>query len=87
MSNWFSGLVASTMFKYLLAMAATYIATKLGLDKGSVEGLLTQAVGLALGAWGMWESSKNKIVVDGRRVTIPPADKPAAERLIDRLTS
>lgn len=68
MSNWFSGIVGSTMFKYVVAMVATFIASKLGLEHGAVEAVLTQAIAVVVTAWGMWESSKSKIVVNGQRV-------------------
>lgn len=74
MSNWFSSFVTTTAFKYLVAMAATFIATKLGLEKGSVEGLLTQLIAVAMGAWGMWEASRDKIVLDGKKVSVSHLD-------------
>ncbi len=70
MSNWFSGIVGTTMFKYLVAMVATFIASKLGLEHGAVEGILTQGIAVVVAAWGMWESSKSKLVVDGQRVLV-----------------
>ncbi len=70
MQNWISGLVFSTGGKYLVAMAATFIASKLGLEQGSVEGILTQLVAVVMAAWGMWESSKSKVVVNGQRVLV-----------------
>lgn len=69
-TNWFNSFVTTTAFKYLVAMAATYIATKLGLEKGSVEGILTQLIAVAMGIWGAWESSRSKIVVDGKKVSV-----------------
>lgn len=70
MRNWFNGFVTSTLFKYLVAMIATYIATKLGLESGAIEALLTQLVAVAMAAWGMWESSKDKVVIDGQKTEL-----------------
>lgn len=83
MSNWFSSFVTTTAFKYLVAMAATFIATKLGLEKGSVEGLLTQLIGVAMGGWGMWEASRNKIVMDGKKVSLSHLDASDAKAVKD----
>ncbi len=84
-SSWLTTFVASTAFKYLVAMAATYIASKLGLDKGSIEGILTQLVGVAMGVWGAWEASRNKIVMDGKKVAVSDlstADKKAVSGMV-----
>lgn len=77
-SNWLSGIVATTGFKYVLTMIATYLAAKLGVDQGTLVGIITQALGVVLGLWGMWEASKSKIVVDGTRVEVK--DLPIAEQ-------
>lgn len=74
--NFFSTFVASTAFKYIVAMVATYVANKLGLDpvegKANIESILTQLIGVAMAIWGMWESSKDKLVLNGEKVTLPP---------------
>jgi hypothetical protein len=73
-STWFTSFVGTTAFKYLVAMLATYIAGKLGLDpvegKATIEGVVTQLIGVAAGLWGMWESSRSKIVIDGKKVSV-----------------
>ena len=77
-SNWLSGIVASTGFKYVVAIAATWIAARLGVDAGTLEGIITQAVALLMGAWGMWEAAKSKAVVNGQNVNLaklPEADQ------------
>lgn len=73
MQNWLNSLVASTAFKYLIAMAATWLATKLGVESAKLEGILSQLVGIAMGAWGMWESSRNKAVIKGVKVDLDKA--------------
>ena len=65
-SNWISGIVGSTAFKYLVAMVATFIASKIGLDQGSVEGIITQLVAVAMAVWGMFSASQSKAVVNGQ---------------------
>jgi peptidoglycan hydrolase-like protein with peptidoglycan-binding domain len=77
-STWLTSFVGTTAFKYLVAMIATYIASKLGLDKGSIEGILTQLVGVAMGVWGAWEASRSKIVIDGKKVSV--SDLTTAEK-------
>lgn len=69
-NNWLSSLVASTAGKYIIAMIATFIASKLGLEQGSVEGILVQLIGVAAGLWGAWEASRSKVVVNGTKVTL-----------------
>lgn len=88
-SQWLSGLVATTGFKYIVAMIATFVASKLGLEAGSVEGIITQLIGVAAMVWGMWESARSKVVVDGVRVPLknmPVEDKVAAKNLVDHNT-
>lgn len=62
--------VTTTLFKYIVAMAATFIASQFGLEEGEVTAILTQLIGVAMAIWGAWESSRNKVVVDGKRITI-----------------
>lgn len=81
-SNWVSGIVASTGFKYFVAIAATWIAARVGVDAGTLEGLISQAVGVLMGAWGMWEASKSKVVVDGVRVPLPQMSKADQEKVV-----
>lgn len=78
-NNWLSGIVASTAFKYVVALIAGFIAAKLGVEKGSVEGVLTEIVGVLMGVWGMYESSKSKVVVNGQSVQVKHLD-PAAQK-------
>lgn len=82
MRNWLTGFVATTGFKYLVTMLAQFLAVKLGVDQGSTEGLLVQLVAVIMGAWGMYESSKNKIVMDGVKQTIPHGASPAEAKAI-----
>lgn len=70
MSNWLTTFVTTTAFKYLVAMIATFIASKLGVDHASVEGIISQLVAVAMGVWGMWESSRQKIVMNGAKVQV-----------------
>lgn len=69
-SSWFSGIVASTAFKYLIAMVATYLASQFGLDEGNVTAILTQLVGVAMGIWGMSSAAENKAVIDGKKTML-----------------
>lgn len=87
MQNWLTSFVGTTAFKYLVAMVATFVATKLGLEKGSVEGLLTQLIGVAMGAWGMWEASRQKIVINGDKVAVKDltqADKATVQAIVNK---
>lgn len=79
-STWLTSFVGTTAFKYLVAMLATYIASKLGLDKGSIEGILTQLIGVAMGVWGAWEASRSKIVMNGEKVSV--SDLSTAEKKV-----
>lgn len=88
-SAWFTSFVGTTAFKYLVAMLATYIAGKLGFDpvegKASIEGIITQLIGVVMGLWGAWESSRNKIVMDGKKVSVSdltPAEKVAVKDIV-----
>lgn len=88
-SNWFSSLVTTTAFKYLVAMVATYAASKLGVDKGAAEGVLTQLVGVVAMVWGMWEGSRSKVVLNGQRVSfskLPSADQAKVEEVVEKNT-
>lgn len=79
-SNWLSGIVASTAFKYVVAMIATFVASKIGVDHGTIEGILTQLIGLLMGVWGAYESAKSKVVVNGQSVQVkdlPQSDQKA----------
>lgn len=85
MSNWLTTFVTTTAFKYLVAMAATFIAAKLGIEQGSVEGILTQLVAVAMGVWGMWESSRQKIVINGEKVSVSkltPSEKATVASIV-----
>ena len=70
MRHWLNGLVTSTFFKYLLAGIGAYFASQLGLDQGTVEGFISGGITVLMAAWGMWEASKDKVVVDGKRVEV-----------------
>lgn len=85
MEKLFSGLVTSTAFKYLIAMVASWVASKLGVEQLSIEGILTQAVALVAAGWGVWEASRNKIVIDGEKAIVHSVDKPRAKTLIDMI--
>lgn len=87
MNNWLNGLVATTAFKYLLSMVASWVAIKLHVEEGSVAGLLSQGVALIVAAWGVWEASRSKVVVNGEKVIIPTEAKPKAKTLIDLIKS
>lgn len=67
---WVSGFVVSTGGKYLIAMAATYIATKLGLEQGAIEAILVQGIGVIMLAWGAWEASRSKVAINGTKVSL-----------------
>lgn len=75
-SNWLSGIVASTAFKYILQSVATAIAVWLGLEGDVVLAILTQVIGLIPMLWGAWEAAKSKIVVNGKAANLAnaPAD-------------
>lgn len=79
MNTWFSNIVGTTGLKYAIAMIASIIATKLGLAEGEVAAMLTQLVAVAAAAWGMWESRKAKVVMQGERVIM--SDLPVKTQL------
>jgi hypothetical protein len=87
MNNWFSGLVTSTAFKYLITAVSSWLAAKLGVAEGDINGILVQLIGVATAVWGVWEASRNKVVLNGEKAIIPPADKPKAKTLIDLIKS
>lgn len=82
MRNWLTGFVATTGFKYLITMLATFIASQLGLAEGDVTAILLQLVAVFMGAWGMYESSKNKIVMGNVKQTIPNDATPTEAKAI-----
>lgn len=82
MRNWLNGFVTTTAFKYLITMIAQFLAVKFGVDQGSTEGLIAQLVAVAMGFWGMWESSKDKIIVAGVKGTIPHDATPTEAKAI-----
>jgi hypothetical protein len=69
-SNWLSGIVTSTGFKYILTALATLLASRLGLDQGNLVAILTQIAALIPALWGMWEAAKSKVVVNGQNVNL-----------------
>lgn len=86
MGNWLSGFVATTGFKYLVTIVATFIASKLGVDHGTIEGILTQLIAVVMGAWGVWESSRSKIVMNGAKVQVSdlsPAQKATVSAIVE----
>ena len=85
MNKWLNELVGSTAVRYLITMAASWLAAKLGADQGQVAGVLTQVVAVGVAITGVVESSKDKIVVDGQRVVIPADVKPKAKTLVDMI--
>ncbi len=82
MRNWLSGFVATTGFKYLVTMVATFIASQLGLAEGDVSAIIVQLVAVIMGAWGMYESSKSKVVMNGVKQTIPNDATPTEAKAI-----
>lgn len=81
--------VGSTVLKYLVAMAATWAASKLGLDpvegKATIESILVQLIGFVMLAWGAKESATPKVVTKDGRVPLdkmPTVDKAIAETLV-----
>lgn len=82
--SWFSGIVGSTIFKYVVAIAATFIAAKLGLDpisgKATIEGVIAEIFSIGMAAWGAHSAAQSKVVVNGTVVKVndmAPADKKA----------
>ena len=71
MRNWINGFVATTGFKYLVTMIAQFIAVQFNVDQGEVAGIIAQLVAIGMGIWGMYESSKDKVVVGGVKASIP----------------
>lgn len=69
-SNWLSGLVTSTGFKYVLTAIGTWIAAYFGIEGDIVVAVLTQLAALIPAVWGMYEAAKSKAVVNGTRVDI-----------------
>lgn len=82
MRNWINGFVATTGFKYLITMIAQFLAVKFGVDEGETTGLIAQLVAVIMGAWGMYESSKSKIVIAGVKETIPADATPTEAKAI-----
>jgi peptidoglycan hydrolase-like protein with peptidoglycan-binding domain len=77
-SNWFSMLTGSTFFQYLIAMVATFIASKLGIEKGDVLALITQIIGIIPAAIGVWNAARSKVVVNG--TVVPLKAMPLADQ-------
>lgn len=86
MNNIINGFVASTAFRNAVMALSGWLALKLGLDPttGSVtiSGVLLGLVSLGMALWGVWESTRNKAVVDGKmtplsKMTPADADKVA----------
>lgn len=71
MRNWLNTFVTTTAFKYVVTMVAQFLAVKLGLEEGEITGIILQIVAVAMGIWGMAESAKSKIVVNGVKHNIP----------------
>lgn len=92
--NWLSGFVLSTAGQYLIAIVATFIASKLGLDpttgKADVAAVIVQIVGLIPAAWGIWQSAKSKLVVNGVKVSVAkmsPTDQATVAAIADKHSS
>lgn len=68
-SKWLQNFVTGTAGRYLIAMAATWLANKLGFDptegRVAIEGVLVQGIGLVALVWGTVEAGREKVVVDG----------------------
>lgn len=83
--NWLNGFVTTTAFKYLITMVAQFLAVKLGVEQGALEGLIAQLVALIMGAWGMYESSKSKVVIDGKKTDLTTeTDKAAVAEVVGK---
>lgn len=87
-NNWFSTLVASTAGQYLIAIAATWIAQKLGLDPTTghvtVAAVIVQVLGIVPAILGVIEAAKSKVVVNGVKVSLksmPTTDQQAVAQI------
>lgn len=84
-SNWLSGLVTSTGFKYVLTAVGTWIAAYFGIEGDVVVAVLTQLAALIPAVWGMYEAAKSKAVVNGLRVDIsklPAQDQQTIAKIV-----
>lgn len=81
----FSNLVTSTMFKYMVAITSAYLAEKLGIEAGNVEGFFAGGVAILMGVWGVWEAGRDKVVVGGARQVIPKNARFDAIELINMI--
>lgn len=85
------GSLGSLVLSKGLLSAAQWNWLSFALDRALNDGamVLIGGGGIAAAATAAWlgvrESMKDKVVVNGKRETITPSEKPAAERLIDRL--
>jgi len=93
LNSWWNSFVATTGGKYLLTIVTTWIAAHLGLDPtqgpSQVLGLISALVAVASAVWGMYESSRAKVVVAGTKVALdqmPPADKAAVAQIVAKNT-
>lgn len=81
-NEWLSGIVTSTIGKYIIGIIAGWLAKKWGFDPtegaATVQGVLAALISLASLAWGAYESSKSKVVVAGVRV--PLKDMPLQDQ-------
>jgi hypothetical protein len=82
-NNWLSGIVTSTAGQYILAMIATFIASKLGVDKGDVTAILVQVIGIVPMIYGMWQASRSKVVVNGTVVPLSHMPEFAKDAVVD----
>ena len=87
-SNWFSSLVASTAGQYVIAIVATWIAQKLGLDpttgQAPITAVIVQILGVIPMMLGIREAAKSKVVVNGTKVSLksmPVADQQAVAQI------
>jgi hypothetical protein len=91
--NWLNGFTTSTAGQYIVAMAATWLAAKMGLDpttgQANIAAILVQIIGLIPAVWGVIQSARNKIVVANKVVAInklTETDKEAVVQIVAKKT-
>lgn len=85
--DWLNGFVGTTAGQYLIAMAATWLAAKMGLDpiegKASIESIIVQIIGLVPAVWGIIQSARNKIVVANKVVSVSKLSMADQEKVVE----
>lgn len=76
-------LTNNTLFNYVVAIAATFIATKLGWAEADTADLMHLGIAFVVQGTGLWtayrgvaESRRDKVVVDGKRVLLDDLTHP-----------